>query len=57
MDTPCPGRIDLSAPIGTERRRGYQPPWYTVNIYKCPVCGRGYELRAPIPKGELVCRD
>lgn len=27
--------LDLSNPVRRERRRGFQPPWYTVFIYKC----------------------
>lgn len=22
----------------TDRRRGFQPPWYNVSLYECPVC-------------------
>ena len=27
--------IDLRRPIRSERRRGFQPPWYTVYVYRC----------------------
>lgn len=55
--------IDLQRPIRTERRRGFQPPWYTVYIYKCPKCGNEVTVRAnsfrgrnPEPGiGAIVC--
>lgn len=32
-------QIDLSL-IRSERRRGFQPPWYTVYVYRCYCCGK-----------------
>lgn len=59
----CTGRIDLSRPIGSERRRGYQPPWYTVFLYTCPVCSHKVWVKAgafrgknPVPgTGAIIC--
>jgi len=42
----CDGLIDLRQPIGSERRRGFQPPYYTVYKYRCPKCGRERAIRA-----------
>ena len=42
----CQGAIDLSRPIGAERRRGFQPPYYTVYVYRCPDCGATKYVRA-----------
>jgi len=42
---PCEAEIDLSKPIGFEKRRGYQPPWYTVFFYTCPRCDKRVNLR------------
>ena len=27
--------INLSTPVRSERRRSFQPPWYTVYVYRC----------------------
>lgn len=59
----CDGVINLQAPTGRERRRGFQPPWYTVFKYKCPKCGATHTVRAnsflgarPVPStGGIVC--
>lgn len=44
--------------IRHERRRGFQPPWYTVTIYSCP-CGRETYLknswRGGAPRGAILC--
>jgi hypothetical protein len=61
--TPCPGLINLSAPTGRERVRGFQPPWRTVFKYHCPVCRAEVRVRAgsfrgktPVPGvGAIVC--
>lgn len=42
----CDGIMDLSRPIGAERVRGFQPPWYTVWRYRCPKCGAEMRIRA-----------
>ena len=34
----CDTTIDLQTPIGRERVRGFQPPWRTVFVYRCPGC-------------------
>ena len=42
----CPGIIDLNRNYHhSERVRGFQPPWYTVDILKCPECGRLIRMR------------
>lgn len=59
----CSGLINLGAPVRAERRRGFQPPWYTVFVYQCPVCHREVHIRAshfqgrrPIPgSGAVQC--
>jgi hypothetical protein len=38
--------INLNTPIRSERRRSFQPPWYTVYIYRCRECGRETTVRA-----------
>lgn len=55
--------LNLQRPIRSERRRGFQPPWYTVYIYKCESCGHettvranSYRGRTPVPGvGAIVC--
>lgn len=55
--------IDLRFPVRSERRRGFQPPWYTVYVYRCGVCGREVTVRAssfrgsrPVPSvGAIRC--
>jgi hypothetical protein len=46
--------------IRHERRRGFQPPWYTVTIYTCPKDGKvSMTLRqnwhGPTPRGGVYC--
>ena len=48
---PCNALIDLQRPIRRERRRGFQPPWYTVFIYQCPVCQQETVMRASSFRG------
>ena len=43
---PCEATIDLRRPIGSERRRSFQPPYYTVYRYRCPSCGAEHVMRA-----------
>ena len=43
--------LDLRYPIRRERRRGFQPPWYTVYIYRCGACGRETTVRASAFRG------
>lgn len=52
MSTQCDGTINLSAPLTSERRRGYQPPWYTVYVYQCPKCARKVYVRANSFRGK-----
>ena len=55
--------INLATPNGRERRRGFQPPWYTVFIYKCEHTGKDIRVRAnafrgkwPVPSvGGIIC--
>lgn len=42
----CDGLINLRVPIGSERRRQFQPPWYTVFKYRCPKCSHAVHVRA-----------
>lgn len=44
--TTCTATIDLRAPIRSERHRGFQPPYYTVYVYRCPTCGAERHVRA-----------
>jgi hypothetical protein len=61
--TTCSGRINLQTPIRSERRRGFQPPYYTVYVYRCPACQREIIVRAgsfrgrtPVPSiGAVIC--
>ena len=46
-----PTVINLATPVRSERRRGFQPPWYTVYIYRCPSCGRETAVRAGAFRG------
>jgi len=47
----CDGIINLATPMGSERVRGFQPPWRTVYKYKCPKCGRETRVRAGAFRG------
>lgn len=55
--------IDLRNPVKSERHRGFQPPWYTVFVYQCELCGREMRIRAnsfsgrrPVPSvGAVRC--
>lgn len=31
--------LNLARPVRSERVRGFQPPWYTVFVYRCDACG------------------
>jgi hypothetical protein len=63
MNNECQGTINLNTPSGSEKRRGFQPPWYTVYKYSCPDCGRSLTVRAnsfygkrPVPSiGAIRC--
>lgn len=50
----CKGIIDLSRPFGKEQRRAFQPPWYTVYHYHCPLCGRTCWVRATSFRGRYA---
>jgi hypothetical protein len=51
--------INLREPIGSERVRGFQPPWYTVWIYKCGHCEQEVRIKqnwsGPAPLGAIAC--
>ena len=47
----CQGTIDLRRPIGSEKVRGFQPPWYTVFRYRCAECGVESRVRASSFRG------
>lgn len=49
--TTCEQIIDLSRPLRSERRRGFQPPWYTVYVYRCERCGAERYVRAGAFRG------
>jgi hypothetical protein len=61
--TTCTQVIDMQAVKRSERRRGFQPPYYTVWVYQCPACGKETYVRAnsflgkrPVPsRGGFVC--
>jgi hypothetical protein len=44
--------------IRIEKRRGFQPPWYTVAVYSCP-CGATRTVRRSwkggAPPGAIKC--
>lgn len=44
--------------VKIEKRRGFQPPWYTVAVYRCE-CGRTTTIRrswrGPTPRGATLC--
>ena len=50
--------IDLSRPKRSERVRGFQPPWRTVNIYECSECHKETRIYASsCPSvGGVYCR-
>lgn len=51
--------INFNSYNRTERRRGFQPPWHTVLIYKCPNCGHEHFVKknwsGMMPPGAFVC--
>ena len=49
---PCPTILNLRHPVRSEKRRGFQPPWYTVYVYKCPTCGHEHHVRAGSFRGK-----
>ena len=42
----CNAVVNLDTPVRSERVRGFQPPWRTVFIYRCPACKREIRVRA-----------
>jgi DNA-directed RNA polymerase subunit RPC12/RpoP len=44
--------LNLGSPIRSERRRQFQPPWYTVFIYLCKECGKETTVRAGSFRGK-----
>jgi len=53
----CQCVIDMQKPCGSEKRRGFQPPWYYVWVYKCPACGAKHYLsaRGSLAPGGFYC--
>lgn len=47
----CNALIDLARPWTRERVRGFQPPWYTVFVYRCAACGEKRRVRAVAFRG------
>lgn len=52
----CTEVLSLNAPVRTDKVRGFQPPWRTVFVYRCPACGteRGvfasaFRGKTPVP--------
>lgn len=43
--------INLGTPIRSERVRGFQPPWRTVFVYRCPTCSQETRVRAGSYRG------
>ena len=43
---PCDATLNLNTPTRSERVRGFQPPWRTVYVYRCPKCGTETRVRA-----------
>lgn len=48
----CDELINLETPVGQERRRGFQPPYYTVYKYRCAKCGAMRYIRANSFRGK-----
>jgi hypothetical protein len=48
----------MAVQVRYEKRRGFQPPWYTVKIYRCE-CGHESTSRVnwhgPTPRGGFYC--
>lgn len=42
--------------IRAEKRRGFQPPWYTVFIYQCDACKKPVVLKANAFRGNTPVR-
>lgn len=54
----CTGLMDMQRPIRTERVRGFQPPWRTVYVLRCPQCGSEMRLHksgSSMPPGAVRC--
>jgi len=55
----CNQTIAFNTAFTSERQRGFQPPWYTVFLYKCPSCGAIHRMKksyhGPTPMGAFVC--
>jgi hypothetical protein len=47
----CEATINLSQPSQSQRVRGFQPPWHTVYIYTCRLCGTSHRVRASTFRG------
>jgi len=47
------------AGVRQEKRRGFQPPWYWVRIYRCPRCKHETTINrnwhGPAPTGAFPC--
>jgi hypothetical protein len=48
----CQQIINMATPVRSERRRQFQPPYYTVFIYVCPTCKAEHTLRANTFRGK-----
>ena len=55
----CETIISFHSWTTTERRRGFQPPWYTVYVYRCPDCNTPHYIHqnwhGGMPLGAFVC--
>lgn len=54
----CQEVINLRSPVGSEKRRGFQPPWYTVYVYECANGHKHYVRKSwngPAPLGGIRC--
>jgi DNA-directed RNA polymerase subunit RPC12/RpoP len=46
--------INLANPVRQEKVRGFQPPWRTVYVYRCPDCGSEVRVRAAAYRGKTA---
>lgn len=44
--------IALGSPTRRERVRDFHPPWRTVFVYTCPLCGKEVRVRASAFRGK-----
>lgn len=43
--TNCETVFGMEHCVRSEKRRGFQPPWYTVFVLRCPTCGTERHIR------------